>query len=344
LPTASIDFAFATIAMIVIVMGTISGLNMAVEPYLGTGDQEDERYYQIGRHMLLSEGEPAGWGAGSTPTDLGFASAADAYQLDIDKVTRLNPSNAYALDYSSLWQALGVDDVSFHIGVDTLFDVSLSLASTQVQGSDTVYNFSASTSKDGYPIPTQLSYYISIADSTLSNSRSTDDDGYGSVVFTLPNSLNGTGLLVGLAEAEESIVGYGVLSFAHNIGSPNAPGAYATLSPLDHVLHVDFSPGASAVNAAVYTLDYAFDLVADGSDYAIPHLLDWSPMVLVLTGVEGSVYWAEWVAYPQVPLEVGADMDADYVVSDVAHATYVVEVKGALYRFDIDFRSPTEDD
>ena len=344
MPAASIDFAFATIAMIVIVMGTISGLNMAVEPYLSVGGHDDERYYQIGRHMLLSEGEPAGWGSGSTPTVLGFAYAEDAYQLDIDKVTRLNPSNAYALDYPSLWQALGVDDVSFRIGVDTLFDVSLSLASTQIQGSDTVYNFSASTTKDGYPIPTQLSYYISIADSTSSNSGSTDDDGYGSVEFTLPNSLNGTALLVGLAEAEESIVGYGVLPFAHNIGSPNAPGAYATLSPLDNILYVDLSPGASAVNAAVYTLDYAFNLVADGSDYAIPPLLDWSPMVLVLTGVEGSVYWAEWVAYPQVPLEVGADMDADYVVSDVAHATYVVEVKGALYRFDIDFRSPTEDD
>lgn len=344
MPAASIDFAFAAFAIILIVMGTISGVNMAVEPYLGVGDNDDELFYQIGRFMLLSEGEPDGWGAGATPTALGFASGVGAYQLDIDKVTRLNPSNAYSLDYPSIWWALGVDDVSFRIEVNTLFDLSLSLASYQDQGSETVYNFSATATKDGYPFTAQVSYYVAVADLTYSNSGSINDEGRGSVGFVLPNSLNGTALLIGVAGAEDSIVSYGVLPFAHNVGSPNARGEYATLSPLSHVLHVDLSPGATTVNAAVYTLDYTFDLEANGSDYIITGLLDRSPMVLVLTGVDGSVHWAEWVAYPQIPLEVGADMDCDYVVSDVAHTMYVVQVKGGLYGFDISFRRPIEDD
>ncbi len=342
--TASIDFTLSAFAMIVIVMGAISGVNMVAEPYLDGDACCQERYINIGRYMLMSRGEPADWGSGRTPTLLGFASGDEVYELDIDKVTRLNPSNAYAINYSGLWQALGVDDVSFRIEVEPLFDLTLNLTSSQNQGDSSVYTFSASTTRNGYPLPTQISYYIAVRNSTYSNSGSTDDDGAGSVQFTLPNSNNGTAILVGIAKAEASIISYCVLPFAHNSTSPEPAGTYATLSPLDYDLSVDLSQGATAWNAAVFSLDYSFNLMAEGANYSIPQLLDGSPMILTLTGVNASSYWAEWVAYPQVPLQTGADMSDDYVVSDVALASFVVEIKGALYRFDIKFRSPAEYD
>lgn len=342
MPTASIDFTLAAIAMLMVVMGAIFGVDMAAEPYL-TGDTPDsERYYQIGRYMLLSQGEPEGWGEGGPPSSLGFASGAEPYELDIDKVTRLNPSNAYSVNYSSLWQALGVDDVSFRIEVKPLFEASLSLASSQVQGGETTYNFTISTASGGYPIQCDLSYYLVLGNSTYSSSGSTDSSGLGAVDFTLSGYTNGTALLIGIAESEGSIMSYDVLPFAHNSEDANAAGAFATLSPLNYSLSVEYETNTTAWRSAVFTRDYAFNLTSGGSGYAVPRLLDGGPMVFVLTGVNGSECWAEWVTYPQLPLAVGADMSDDYLVSDVVHESYVVEVSGGLYGFEVLFRSPAE--
>ncbi|MFQ6054110.1 MAG: hypothetical protein ACE5OO_07795, partial [Candidatus Bathyarchaeia archaeon] len=123
MPTASIDLLLASTAMILLVVGAIYGTNLVVEAYLGGRDIHLERCRQIARCLLLSPGEPGDWGVGGTPTALGFASSGGAYELDIDKVTRLNPSNAYALNYTQLWLALGVDDVSLRIRVDPLFNL-----------------------------------------------------------------------------------------------------------------------------------------------------------------------------------------------------------------------------
>jgi hypothetical protein len=165
-PTASIDFTLAAIASLMVVMGAIFGLDMAAEPYLTGETSDNDRYFQIGRYMLLSRGEPEDWGEGGTPSSLGFASGSEPYELDIDKVTRLNPSNAYSVNYSSLWQALGVDDVSFRIEVKPLFEATLSLASSQAEGGETTYNFTSSTASGGYPVQCDVSYYLVLGNST----------------------------------------------------------------------------------------------------------------------------------------------------------------------------------
>lgn len=343
MPTAAIDLLLASSAMILLVMGAIYGVNTAVEPYLEGGDASLDRYQQIGRHMLLSRGEPENWGVVGSPTALGF-SAGKAYELDIDKVTRLNPSSAYAVGYPRLWEALGIDDVSFHIRVDTLFNVTLSLVSSQAQGGNVTYTFAASTARWGYPLPATVRYYVVIGGFTASATGTTASDGSGTVEFTLPGTLRGTALLVAFARVEPSVVSYGVLPFAHNSTPPEPAGTFATLSPLNYTLSVNLAGGATVVNAAVLSLGYMFNLTGGDGSYSIPHLLDASPIVLALTGVNGSDYWAEWAAYPQLPLAVGADMSDAHAISDVASVSYLVEVKGTLYRFKISFRSPVEDD
>ena len=342
MPTASIDFTLAAIATLMVVMGAIFGLDMAAEPYLTGETPECERYYQIGRYMLLSQGEPESWGQGGTPSSLGFASGSEPYELDIDKVTRLNPSSAYSVNYSSLWQALGVDDVSFRIEVKPLFETTLSLASSQAEGGETTYNFTLSTASGGYPVQCDVSYYLMLGNSTYTSSGSTDSSGLGAVTFTLPGSTNGTALLISIAESEASIMSHEVLPFAHNSEAANAPGSFATLSPLNYTLSVEYVTNTTAWRAAVFSRDYAFNLTSGESGYAVPRLLDGGPMVLALTGVNGSECWVEWAAYPEVPLAVGADMSDDYLVSDVVRVTYVVEVSGGLYRFEVLFRSPAE--
>jgi hypothetical protein len=330
--------------MIMVTLGAVFGVSMVVAPYLDGDAHSIERYQQIGRYILMSSGEPAGWGTGGTPTELGLATGGDPYKLDIDKVTRLNPTNIQSLNYSTLWQALGIDDVSFWISVKPLFNITLTLASSQVQGSDTVYNFSASTMRAGYPLPCRVSYYITVGNSTYSSSGSTALDGSGTVQFILPNSKNGTAILIGIARAEDSIKSFDALPFAHNISQPSQTGEFTTLSPLNHTLGVSMTSGASAWNAVVFSYAYSFNLTSLGSDFLIPRLLDGGPMVVTLTGVNGSDRWAEWVSYPQVPLDVGGDMEDDYVVSDVITVEYILEIEGGLYRCEMKFRSPAEYD
>lgn len=249
MPTASIDFAFAAFTTIMVVMGAICGINMLVEPYMDGGSHSNERFYQIGSWMLLSAGDPVNWGAGNPPTNLGFASAGDKFELDIDKVTLINPSNEYCVNYSVLWQALGMDDLSFNIRVEPLFDLSLTLDSSKIQGSNTVYNFTAITKGDGYPLPAQISYYVTVRDSLYSESGTTDDRGIGTINFTLPNSQNGTALLVGIAQTVESIRSYSVLPFSHLSGTPASQGDYATLSPLNYILNANLSQDATILKA-----------------------------------------------------------------------------------------------
>jgi hypothetical protein len=339
-----LDFTLAAIAMIVVALGAVFGVSMVVAPYLDWDVHSVERYQQIGRYILLSRGKPSGWGTGGTPTELGLAAGGNSYELDIDKVTRLNSGHSQSVNYSTLWQALGIDDVSFRISVEPLFNLNLTLASSQVQGSDTVFNFSATTVRDGYPLPCQVSYYIAVRNSTYSSSGPTTLDGSGTVQFTLPNSLNGTALLIGIARAGSSIMSFDVLPFAHNISQPSQPGAFASLSPLDYTLGVSLIGGASATNSAVFSYGYSFNLTASGSDYLIPRLLGGSPLVVTLTGINGTDRWAEWVAYPQVPLDVGGDMDDDYVVSDIRIVEYIVEIEGGQYRYRMMLRSPAEYD
>jgi hypothetical protein len=330
--------------MIVVALGAVFGVSMVVTPYLDGDAHSFERYQQIGRYILMSRGDPAGWGSGGTPTELGLAAGGDPYKLDIDKVTRLNPTHFQSLDYSTLWQALGVDDVSFRISIKPLFNITLTLASSQVQGSDTIYNFSATTVRAGYPLPCRVNYYVAVGNSTYSSSGSTAIDGSGTIQIILPNSRNGTAILIGIAHAEDSIKSFDALPFAHNISQPSQTGVFTTLNPINYTLGVSLTGGGSAWNAAVFSYAYFFNLTASGSDFLIPRLLDGGPMVVTLTGVNGSDRWAEWVSYPQIPLDVGGDMDDDYVVSDVILVEYIVEIEGGLYRCEMKFRSPAEYD
>ena len=343
MPVASIDFALAASAMVLLTVGAMYGVNMGAEPFLHYDSNVQIRYYQIGRYILLAQGAPSNWGVGGAPTDLGLASEGDNYELDIDKISRLNPLNDYSVNYTALWESLDIEDVTFRISVETLFDVSLSLDDSQVQGEQTMYNFSVTVMREGRPLVADVSYYVAVRDTTQLSSGTTDGDGAGTTQFTLPNSQNGSAVLIALVDFE-GLVSYDVLPFAHNSGAPEPAGTYTVLSPMNYILTVNLTPGANVINAVTFSRDYAFNLTADGSDYLIPRLLDPSPIINVVTGSNASDYWVEWVAYPQIPLEIGADMSADYLISDVSSASYIVSVKGVSYRFIIEFRSPEEHD
>jgi hypothetical protein len=85
-----------------------------------------------------------------------------------------------------------------------------------------------------------------------------------------------------------------------------------------------------------YAFSYAYQsnlTAASATTYAIPEFVDKSPTVLVISGLNGTASFAEWTAYPQIPLDFGADFEN----SEKNVFVYNVLVKGTLYKLSINF-------
>ncbi len=338
--------------MVILITSAMVGMAKVVEPYLNelANTNMAERYRGLAEYLLLSTGSPSDWGEtkDAIPSIFGLASETQqSYALDLDKVSRLNGDNLYSITYWQMLAALGTKDVSLNIEIQPLFDVSISLTSSQQGETETIYTFEVSTSKSGFPIPAWLQCYAAVATYVEDVPSSTTADGIGFINATLPNSLNGTALFVVFARAKAyfQMMSFSAYSFGHNSGIPEPNKIFLQLSPLNHVLNVSFlSSTVEVSNAYVFTYNYHSNLsqTITGNqtvEYSIPRFLGASPMVLVVNGNNGSTSFAEWTAYPQLPLEIGADFSDLTSSSKAVALTYVVSVESVLYEAVITYRS-----
>jgi hypothetical protein len=345
MPASSIDTFLACSIMIVLVLSAIVSTSNTLRPSIDEllHGNDAERFQQLAQHLLLSEGAPANWGSryDVIPDSLGLADSASSqpYQLDIDKVSRLNNQNIYSLSYSQLWQSFGISDASFRIEIKTLFNLSTTLISTTNGVNDTTYQFEIYAEKSGAPVLAYLHSYVVVRDYVNNFASSTSSNGHSSILVTIPNSLNGTALLLTFAKAESNpqIVAYDVYTFSHNSSEPSPNRTFAELNPLNYVLNVTFTyPNEEVLKTLVFTYNYNFSLIeknrnAQSAEYNIPRLLDASPMLLVITGLNQSTSFAEWSPYPQVPLETGADFDESTSGVKTVSFSHIVTINGALY-------------
>lgn len=352
MPASSIDTILACSIMIILVSSAMAITSMTVHPSLNELSHRNdiERYQQLAKYILLNPGTPPNWGSMPEviPSSFGLASVnpPHPYQLDVDKVSRLNGENAYSITYLQLLEAFGVRDVALRIEVETLFHVSVNLVSTSMGENETTYNFEILTKKSGLPVSAKLSCYVISKDYVDSLVSSTSSSGNGSVSFTIPNLANGTALLVSFAKIENQIVAFNVHSFSHNSSMPETNGTFMRLSPLNYTLNVSFSyPNEEVLRAQVFTYSYTFETTQISRDnqtaeYGLPHLLDSSPMIIVVTGSNGSSSFAEWASYPQLPMEMGADLSGLDAASKIVSLNYIVTINFALYEFNIKFAGP----
>ena len=345
MPSSSVDTFLACSVMILLVLSAMVGTSKLMAPYLDDLADRDsvDRFRHLASNLLLTTGSPSNWGQlkGTVPSAFGLA-RADAvipYELDLDKVTRLNSGNGYSLAYSDLWQAFGVIDASFQIEIKMLFDLSVQLVSNSTQGNQTIYEFEVRAEKSGMPISANLRSYAVLRDFVNKTEASTSSNGASTVTIGIPNSINGTALLLVFARSaiNPQVVSFGVHTFSHN--SPNLlpNGTFVNLSPLNYVLNASFAHAAiEVIEAQVFSFSYNFSLTelaqgAQSAEYAVPCLIDASASVIVVTGSNGSTYFAEWAAYPQVPLQVGADFSESIAGSRVAAYSQIVTIDSALY-------------
>ena len=150
--------------------------------------------------------------------------------------------------------------------------------------------------------------------------------------------MSGTAILVTFAKAQSNnqIVAFNAHTFAHNAQTPLPNRTFAQLSPLNHILNLTFTyPHEEAHKALVLTFNYNFSLTEKDTseqtvEYEIPRLLDTSPMMLIVTGFNGSSSFAEWTSYPQLPLTFGTSFEDDARTSTVSFS-HIVTINSALY-------------
>jgi len=331
--------------MIILALSAMVGTSKLMSPYLNDLARRDdtEQLPHLASHLLLATGTPANWGqlANVKPTSLGLgkANARQPYELDIDKVTRLNWENAYSLDYSDLWQAFGIKDVSFQIEIKPLFELSIELISSSTEGNQTTYEFQVNAQRSGMPVQAKLSGYAVVKDFVNKTTALTSASGVGTLVARVPNSLNGTALLLVFAQstANLNVVSVSANVFSHNSQSPIPDEMFTKLDPLNCAVNATLLyDTAEVLGARIFTFNYNFSLTARAQsaqtiEYALPRFLDASPSVIVITGLNGSTSFAEWVAYPQVPLQIGADFDESTTGSRIVVQNHIVAINSALY-------------
>ena len=349
MPASSIDTFFACSLMVILIVSAMAGTTKVVQPYLDDLAQTNgiERHKGLAEYILASTGTPANWGAKNiVPSTFGLSSEIRrAYELDVDKVTRLNSHNIHSITYPDILDALGITDVSLNIEIDTLFEIAIRLVSKQSGGMNTTYAFQITTTKSGFPIPTWLRTYTAI--DTHVEEAISDAPGVSELNATLSNSLNGTAILIVFAQAQAcpQVMAVNAYLFGHNADFPEPNHTFVRLSPLSHLLTVSSRDQTVELHSAqVFTYSYHFMLPQASAgnqtvEYAVPRISEASPMVLLVNGKNGATSFAEWTTYPQLPLEIGPDFNVSPARSNTVAAGYVIRVGSVLYQAVITCRS-----
>lgn len=351
MPATTVDTFFACSLLVIIVVSTMAVMPKVMYPFMdGLAHKNDsERLQQLAQYILLSTGAPSDWGNSRSVVPSSFGLALNdtmPYSLDTDKVTRLNSRNHYAITYAQLLDTLKVSNIALKISIQPAFNTSIALLSSVNNGNQTSYDFEIITKNSGLAVASDLSSYFVVRDYVDNTIFSTDSSGKGVASFTVSNNVNGNALLIvfARAKANPSVVSYGVYSFGHNASFPEPNETFTRLSPLNYVLNASFNyPDERVSSAYAFSYGYWANLTQLSNatqtvEYSFPRFLDKSATILVLTGFNSTESFAEWTAYPQIPLDIGVNFDFSTSKESVASFTYTVTINSALYVLQIKCR------
>jgi hypothetical protein len=342
MPANSIDTFFACTLVVSVALIATAFLAGTMHTQISSmQDLNKQDYLQtIADHIASGCGAPTDWGSsGSIPDSFGLSAsnAAGLWILDTDKVTRLNSQNIYALAYPQVSQAAKLNNIAFGASIAQMLQIEITPLSNSTTGDVSSYTFQVAVSGDAGPVNANLHYYAVAHDFENMASNATSSQGIGEVTVELPSSARGPALLVVFARAtfDDSLTVYAVYPFVHLSGDLEPNRTFLTLSPLNNTLTVNSTyPNTTVENAYAFSYSYQTNLTsASNSSYTFPAFTDKSPTVLVTQGTNGTLQFNEWTAYPQIPVNFGADFSQ----SETNVFTYPVTINDVLYRLTLRF-------
>jgi hypothetical protein len=301
---------------------------------------KDAYLRNIAEHLVTGYGTPVDWGAaGAVPSSFGLADseASYVYALDIDKISRLSSQNSYSLSYGQASVAARLNNIALGVSVSQMLAITAMVSANSSIGDETAYTFKISVSQASGTTSATLRCYIVAKDFVSEVSNTTSSAGVGYITVQIPNASNGPALLVVFARAtfDDRITAYEVYSFAHLAQEPSPNRTFLGLSPLNYTLNVETSfPDVTIEHGYAFSYAYESNLTATSvTAYAIPEFVDRSPTVLVISGINDTTPFVEWTAYPDIPLNFGADFEN----SEQNVFVSTVLVKGTFYKLTLSF-------
>jgi hypothetical protein len=301
---------------------------------------EQDYLRNIANHIVTSCGDPANWGSTfQDPKSLGF-SVNDTYclyDLDIDKITRLNDLNMHALSYYSGFTAARLDDIAFGISVSQMLDVTTKLVGNVTLGNVTEYTFQITVNQDSGPVKADLHSYFVVDNFTATASNSTSSLGIGQISIDVPNSCRGslTLLVFAKSSSNDRLISFSTFTFQHMSEDLQTNHTFVSLSPLNYTLSLKENfPDISVEKIYAFTYNHQSNLPLSSSNSSqIPLFTDSSPIVLLVQGKNGTTSFNEVVSYPQVPLTFGADFSR----SETNTFDYLVSINNVPYKLTLLF-------
>lgn len=339
MPSTAFDTFFACTIIVAAVLIATAFLGVTLQARIaGTDDTNKDNYLKaIADHIITYSGNSHSWGTGTAvPTDFGLAQypSTCTYQLDIDKVSRLNRNNKNMLSYIDIVNSAKLNNMSLAISVKQVMDLSVEQLNAYAIDEVSYAELSLATSINSRPISARLNCYV-VADNYLYNvSAAISLSGSYTLTVHVPTNKIESAFVVAFARSEfdDRITSYAVYNLPDATQESSPASTSLSLSPQNHRL--SFAESSGVIIEKVYALTYShYTNITDilVSDCAIPRLVSNSPIVLVTCGQTNTLYFEEWTSYPQVPLEAGST----FTNSERNVYSYLVTVEDVLYRAEI---------
>jgi hypothetical protein len=341
-PTVSIDTFFACSLIVSVALLATASLAGTMQTRIDAlHDLNKEDYLRnIAELIATSDGAPANWGStGAVPESFGLSDSGSPhpYAVDIDKISRLNSQNSYSLSYVQVFKAARLNNIALGISMSQMLSISVTLAANNTSGNSTTYTFKISVNQASEPTSAGLQGYVVAKDFLSTVSNTTSSAGVGYITVQIPNSSSGPALLIVFARAsfDDRITSCEAYSFAHLSQEPLPNHTFLGLSPLNYTLNLEMKfTDITVENGYAFSYAYQSNLTSTSpTTYATPGLLDKSPTVLVISGLNGTTSFVEWVSYPDIPLDFGANFSG----SEKNVFVYTVLVKETLYKLTLSF-------
>jgi hypothetical protein len=345
LPTSSFDTFFACTILVAAALIGMAFFASTMETRIDNTEDYNKGSYlkAIADHIITGSGNPADWGTKRVlPADFGLAEAnqTNPYELNIDKISRLSSLNSFALTYPQISQAAKLSNIAVGISISQIMNLNIIQTSNSTVGSNISFDFAVSASINSKPTSASLHCYVAANNYLEEINGSIPETGSSHMAVQIPSAETNNAFLMVFARAtiDDRMTAYAIYHFALSAQESIPSTNKLNLSPLGHNLTInDTSPGLTVQNRYAFSYSYQQTLPAiNDSTTAIPKLIDNSPLVLVICALNGGQYFQEWTAYPQVPLEAGANFEG----SEQNVFSYIVTVDGVLYRLNISLGDP----
>lgn len=339
MPSTAFDtfFACTIIVMAVLIATAFLGVTMQAR-IAGTDDTNKDSYLKaLADHIIAYPGSPSNWGTElAVPVDFGLAKypQTGAYQLDIDKLGRLNLRNINVLSYVDVLNSAKLNNMSLGISVKQVMNLNVQQLGVNDVAGVTYAELSVAASINSKPTSAELHCYVVSDDYFYNTSAVIPPSGSYILTVNVPTNLVDSAYAVAFTRStfDERITSYVVYSFANGVQETVPSSTGLSLSPQNYRLSLTQPPEVSVQNVYALTYSYNSNITAfQGSSCVIPRLVESSPIVLVACGQNGSSYFQEWTSYPQVPLDSGST----FPNSERNVFGSLVTVEGVLYRVEI---------